>query len=139
MLENLVARLRGLFDIDESVERVVHDPAQTAELLLLFRVVLADGKVEKTELDAIRRIAQEAFGIGPASFPKVVKYLQDFGYETTAAQAANIFRALPYERKVALIRHMEEIAKADHRLDEKEASLIQRTIALLNEEPDGKT
>ena len=61
--------------------------------------------------------------------------LQDFGYETTAVQAAEIFRALPYERKVALIRHMEEIAKADNQLDEKEAGLIRRTIALLNEEP----
>ena len=56
MLESFVARLRDLFDVDESVERVVHDPALTAELLLLFRVVLADGKVEQVELDAIKRI-----------------------------------------------------------------------------------
>ena len=58
MLDTIVAKLRELFDVDDSVERVVHDPAQTAELLLLFRVVLADGKVEQVELDAIKRIAQ---------------------------------------------------------------------------------
>ncbi|MFO7642613.1 MAG: TerB family tellurite resistance protein [Candidatus Competibacteraceae bacterium] len=69
------------------------------------------------------------------AIPNEPKYLQNFGYETTAAQAAEILRALPYERKVALIRHMEEIAKADNQLDEKEAGLIRRTIALLNEEP----
>ncbi|MCB1383882.1 MAG: TerB family tellurite resistance protein [Notoacmeibacter sp.] len=135
MLESFVARLRDLFDVDESVERVVHDPALTAELLLLFRVVLADGKVEQVELDAIKRIAHEAFGIGPVSFSKVVRYLQDFGYETSARQAADIFRALPFERKASLVRHMEEIARADNNLDEREAALIRRTIALLNEDP----
>ena len=135
MLESFVAKLRDLFDVDDSVERVVHDPALTAELLLLFRVVLADGKVEQVELDAIKRIAHEAFGIGPVSFSKVVRYLQDFGYETSARQAADIFRALPFERKASLVRHMEEIARADNNLDEREAALIRRTIALLNEDP----
>lgn len=135
--EGMIAKLRMLFEGDAAVHKVASDPALTAELLLLFRVALTDGKVEKSELTTLRNIAKQAFGIEPESFGKVVNYLHDFGYEVTGRQAAALFRRMPYERKKELIEHMTAVAKADHALDEREIGLIRRTIALLNDEGDG--
>jgi uncharacterized tellurite resistance protein B-like protein len=123
-----------LFEGDPGVQKVAHDSALTAELLLLFRVALADGNVEKSELETLRNIADQAFGIDPESFGKVVNYLHDFGYEVTGRQAAELFRKMPYERKKDLIEHMTAVATADHNLDDREVGLIRRTIALLNED-----
>ena len=137
MTPSIIDRLVAFFEGDPAVRRVAQDPSVTAELLLLFRVALADGKVEQAEMDTLKRIAQEAFGIGPESFPDVVRYLHEFGYETTGKQAAEVFRSMSYERKKALVEHMEAIARSDHSLDEREAGLIRRTIEKLNEASGG--
>lgn len=133
MPEGIIAKLRMLFEGDPAVHKVASDPALTAELLLLFRVALADGRVEKSELATLRNIAKQAFGIEPESFGKVVNYLHDFGYEVTGRQAAALFRRMPFERKKELIEHMTAVGKSDHALDEREIALIRRTIALLND------
>ena len=132
MAEGILAKLRTLFEGDPGVRKVANDPALTAELLLLFRVVLADGEVKAEELSTLKTIAREAFGIGEGSFGEVVSYLHDFGYETSGAQAAELFASMPFERKEALIGHMTAIANADHDLDDREVGLIRRTIARLN-------
>ncbi len=136
MPEGIIAKLRAFFEGDAGVHKVASDPALTAELLLLFRVALADGKVEKSELETLRNIAEQAFGIPPESFGKVVTYLHDFGYEVTGSQAAELFRKMPYERKRELIEHMTAVANADHDLDQREVGIIRRTIALLNSDGD---
>lgn len=135
MAPSIIDRLVTFFEGDPAVRKVAHDPTITAELLLLFRVVLADGKVEEAEMDMLKRIAEEAFGIGPESFPDVVRYLHEYGYETTGRQAAEVFQSMSYERKKALVEHMEAIARSDHDLDEREAGVIRRTIEKLNETP----
>ena len=124
MTPSIIDRLVAFFEGDPAVRKVAQDPSVTAELLLLFRVALADGKVEQAEMDMLKRIAEEAFGIGPESFPDVVRYLHEFGYETTGKQAAEVFRSMSYERKKALVEHMEAIARSDHSLDEREAGLL---------------
>lgn len=132
MAENgIVAQLRLLFEGDPGVRKVADDPTLTAELLLLFRMILADGTVRQRELDVFKRICNEAFGIGEESFRGVVRYLQDFGYETTAPQALEMFRALPIERRHQLVRHLAEIAKADSELNEYEVKLLKRTLEFL--------
>lgn len=102
----MFAKIRGLFEGDPAVRKVADDPALSAEILLLFRMVLADGEVEEAELGVLRRICAEAFGIGEESFSRVVEYLHDYGYETTAAQALRTFREYPRERRIVLARHL---------------------------------
>lgn len=127
----LLAQLRVLFEGDPGVRRVADDPSLSAELLLLFRMMLADGAVSQRELDTFKRICGEAFGIGEESIRSVMRYLQDFGYETTAPQALELFRALPVERRRQLVRHLARVAKADHELHEQEIKLLSRTIEFL--------
>ncbi len=135
MALELFSKVRELFEGDPAVRKVADDPALSAEILLLFRMILADGEVDESELETLRRICADAFGITDESFGKVVRYLQDYGYETTTAQALAIFRGYPRERRVELAHHLAEIAKADDELSRQEVQLLARTLEVLRLDP----
>ena len=135
MARGLLAQIREIFEGDPGVRKVADDPVLSAELLLLFRMILADGQVSDTEMAVFRRICGESFGIGEDSIDGVVEYLNDFGYETSGAQAIEMFRELDVERRKTLARHMAEIAKADSQLAEKEVRLLRRTLEVLGLSP----
>ncbi|MEI5679279.1 hypothetical protein G6N74_00125 [Mesorhizobium sp. CGMCC 1.15528] len=135
MAASLLTQIRNLFEGDPGVRKVADDPVLSAELLLLFRMILADGTVSESEMVVFRRICEESFGIGGDSLDAVVEYLNDYGYETTGAQAVALFRDLDIERRKLLARHMAEIAKADHQLAENEVRLLRRTLDMLGISP----
>jgi uncharacterized tellurite resistance protein B-like protein len=135
MARGLLAQIREIFEGDPGVRKVADDPVLSAELLLLFRMILADGQVSDAEMAVFRRICAESFGIGAESIEGVVEYLNDFGYETSGAQAIEMFRELDVERRRTLARHMAEIAKADRQLAENEVRLLRRTLDLLGISP----
>lgn len=135
MAAGLLGKVIDFFEGNAAVRRVANDPALTAELLLLFRMILADGTIERAELETFRRICREAFGITDDSFEDVMQYLHDFGYETSAMQAIAVFHGLKPERKQALVRHLIAIAKADDELDKDEVRLLKRTLDILNVDP----
>jgi uncharacterized tellurite resistance protein B-like protein len=135
MARGLLAQIREIFEGDPGVRKVADDPVLSAELLLLFRMILADGQVSDAEMAVFRRICREAFGIGEDSIDGVIEYLHDFGYETNGAQAIDMFRELDIERRRELARHMAEIAKADSQLAENEVRLLRRTLDLLGISP----
>lgn len=135
MATGLLAQIRTLFEGDPGVRKVAGDPVLSAELLLLFRMILADGEATENEMAAFRRICAEAFGIGEDSIDAVVEYLNEFGYETNGSQAIAMFRDLDMERRTVLARHMAEIAKADSHLADNEVRLLRRTLELLEISP----
>ncbi|MEO5322591.1 TerB family tellurite resistance protein [Mesorhizobium sp. CC13] len=135
MATGLLAQIRSLFEGDAGVRKVADDPVLSAELLLLFRMILADGVASESEMAAFRRICAEAFGISGESIDAVVEYLNDFGYETNGAQAIAMFQGLDVERRKLLARHMADIAKADAHLAENEVRLLRRTLELLGISP----
>ena len=135
MVLALLDQFLALLDGDPGVRKVADDPVLSAELLLLFRMILADGEVAESELRVFRRICRESFGIAETSIDGVIEYLNEFGYETTGSQAIAMFRALDIERRRRLARHMAEIAKADARLAENEVRLLRRTLDLLGISP----
>lgn len=135
MPTSIIERIRVLFDGDPAVKRVADDPVLTAELMLLFRMVLADGEAAGPELQAFKRICRDSFGISEESLEEVLKYLQDYGYENTEARSLGAFGQLPLSRRIALGRHMAEIAKADDKLSAQEIELLKRTVSLLHIDP----
>ncbi len=135
MVTGLLAQLKDLFEGDPGVRKVAGSPIVSAELLLLFRMILADGVVKDTEMKVFRRICNESFGIGRDSMDGVIEYLNDFGYETNGAQAIEMFRELDIDRRRQLAQHMAEIAKADEDLAENEVRLLRRTLELLGISP----
>lgn len=135
MVIALLDQIRSIFDGDPGVRKVADDPVLSAELLMLFRMILADGTVSESEMDAFRRICSESFGIPQDSIDAVVEYLNDFGYETSGSQAIALFRDLDVERRRQLARHMADIAKADQHLAENEVKLLRRTLDILGISP----
>lgn len=135
MPRGLLARLRDVFEGNPSIRKVASDPALMAELLLLLRMALADGRISERELATLRRIAEEAFGIAQADLAPVMRHLEDFGYEISIQQAIAVFRELKKERRLELARHLAEIAKADHELSQHEVRLLARVIEMLDVTP----
>ncbi|MCC0044554.1 MAG: TerB family tellurite resistance protein [Brucellaceae bacterium] len=110
------------------------DPALTAELLLLVRMVLADGEAHERELAALRRIAS-ALGIDGADLELVLDHLGAFGYEITPVQAIAVFRELDMDRRLALAQNMAMLAKADGELSRHEVRLLARVVEILEIDP----
>ncbi|WP_378950448.1 TerB family tellurite resistance protein [Mesorhizobium sp. ANAO-SY3R2] len=135
MATGLLTQIRTFFEGDAGVRKVADDPVLSAELLLLFRMILADGVASESEMAAFRRICNQAFGIGEESIDAVVEYLNDIGYETNGSQAIAMFQDLDVERRKLLARHMADIAKADTHLAENEVKLLRRTLDLLGISP----
>ena len=135
MASGLLSQLKDIFEGDPGARKVAGDPILSAELLLLFRMILVDGVVKDSEMVTFRRICNESFGIGRDSMDGVIEYLNDFGYETNGAQAIEMFRELDIGRRRQLARHMAEIAKADNELAENEVRLLRRTLELLGISP----
>jgi uncharacterized tellurite resistance protein B-like protein len=135
MLQALLTKVRNLIEGDPGVRKVADDPVLSAELLLLFRMILADGTVSEPEMQAFRRICRESFGIAEESIDSVIEHLNEIGYETTGVQALDMFKGLDFERRRQLARHMAEIAKADSQLAEPEMRVLKRTLDLLGVSP----
>ncbi|MHC5308093.1 tellurite resistance TerB family protein [Bartonella sp. LJL80] len=124
-------RIASYFSRHNAVRKVADDPATAAELLLLIHLGFADGEHSASETAAFSKIAEEQFGIPREALPEVIKYLYDFGYETTTGQAASLFAEMAPERKISLIENLMAIAAADRHVDADEVALIQRVAAIL--------
>ncbi|BCH24400.1 hypothetical protein MesoLjLc_40650 [Mesorhizobium sp. L-8-10] len=135
MSQGMLARIRSLFEGDPGVRKVADDPVLSAELLLLFRMILADGSVSDAEMETLRRICRDSFGIPEASMDSVIDYLNEFGYETNGSQAVAMFQDLDDDRRRLLAQHMADIAKADQQLAENEVRLLRRTLEMLGLSP----
>lgn len=131
----LLDQIRSIFDGDPGVRKVADDPVLSAELLMLFRMILADGSVSESEMETFRRICRDSFNIPEASMDKVIDYLNEAGYETSGSQAMALFQELDVDRRKLLARHMAEIAKADRHLAENEVKLLRRTLDILGISP----
>lgn len=135
----VVDQIKGWLERDKSVKRVAEDIQLTSELILLVRMIFADGELRQQELNDFKKICRIAFNIPEEDVPEVLRYLQEFGYETTVDDAASMFGEMDLERKKALLLHMLSIAKADEEIHAGEADLIRRTAGLLGLSPEDIT
>ncbi|MCO6407447.1 MULTISPECIES: TerB family tellurite resistance protein [Hoeflea] len=124
-------RVRAFVESHASLSRVAHDPVLTAELLLLVRMSFADKSVEPEEADAFAAICTRLLGLHADELKDILKYLNDFGYETTDAQAASMLAGLDEARKREILDHLAIIAKADGEVDARERRLLEATARRL--------
>ena len=127
----IVDKIKGWIDQDRSVRMVAEDLQLTSELILLVRMMFADGTLRPEELENFKNICRIAFDIPEQDVPKVIEYLQDFGYETSIDDAVAMFDGLEWERKKTLLVHLLSIAKSDNLVHDNEAELIRRISNLL--------
>lgn len=135
MANNIVDSINRILGGNPSVRKVADDLQLTSELILLVRMMFADGKLRPEELDIFKTICVSAFGLNDQDISKVIKYLKDFGYETSSWDAASMFSEMGVERKKALLVHMLKVAKSDNELHTSETELIRRTAEILGLAP----
>jgi len=124
-------RVRAFLDQNASLNKVARDPILTAELLLLVRMSFADKTVEPAEADAFAAICTRLLGLNGDELTDILKYLNDFGYETTDAQAADMLADLDEARKREILDHLATVAKADGEVDARERRLFEATARRL--------
>lgn len=124
-------RVRAFLDQTTSLNKVAHDPVLTAELLLLVRMSFADKTVEPAEADAFAAICTRLLGLNGDELTDILKYLNDFGYETTDAQAADMLADLDEARKRQILDHLATVANADGEVDDRERRLLEATARRL--------
>lgn len=135
MATGILQSIREFVEGNQSVRRVADDIELTSELILLVRMMFADGELREEEFNNFARICETAFGIPHDDVPEVLRYLREFGYETKAVNAAAIFSDLSVARKRSLLIHMLSVAKSDNELHDHEAELLRRTAAILGLTP----
>jgi uncharacterized tellurite resistance protein B-like protein len=96
-------RVRAFLESHDSLNRVAHDPALTAELLLLVRMSFADKSVEPAEAEAFAAVCTRLLGLHADELGDIFKYLNDFGYETSNAQAAEMLAGLSEARRARFL------------------------------------
>lgn len=131
MAESLLDNFSRFLGGNPSLNKVADDLQLTSELILLVRMMFADGELKPAEMKVFKRLCQEAFGIKEEDIPGILEYLKDFGYETTAWDAAQMFKEHDPERKKALLIHLLNVAKADGDLHLSEVELIRKTASVL--------
>jgi uncharacterized tellurite resistance protein B-like protein len=131
MSDGFFARIKDMIAREKAVRLVAEDPVLTAELILLFRVILADGVASESELAMFRQICSSAFGIPSDAIEEIGEYLSEISYETTSQQAASVFADMTPERRKLLVEHMVQIAEADHRTTRNELQLIEAVASKL--------
>ena len=127
----IVSRVRGIIESGNSAGKVAGDPALMAELLLLVRMSFADRKIDPEEADAFRSICTRILGLHADELGDVMRFIEDFGYETTNEQAADMLADLPEERRREIMEHLAAMARADGEVDEREKALFDRTARRL--------
>ncbi|MGI9355944.1 MAG: TerB family tellurite resistance protein [Rhizobiaceae bacterium] len=123
--------IADLLNTKSSVQMVADDPQMSAEILLLIRTMFADGEMKEREISAFQSLCSTVFKIPAEDVPDVIRYLKDFGYETSSEQSAAIFAGMPVERKKQLMSRLKIMAMADANLHDKEREMLSRVGSVL--------
>lgn len=111
------------------------DPVALAEILVLFRMVLADGIVQPSQLRAFERICEQHFGISPEDMPELHALLDSPKARACEADAFTLIGQLDTEARTTLLDDMMRIANANALMDERDDKMIRRTAGLLGLSP----
>jgi len=128
--------IRDLLNQKSAVQMVADDPQMAAELLLLLRTMFADGEMSPEEVRMFKTFCSTLFNLTEDDVPEVIRFLRDFGYETSGEQAASVFADVSAERRQQLMVHIVAMAQADNVIHDKEAEMIRKVAAVLGYTPE---
>ena len=115
-----------------SVQMVADDPQMASEILLLLRTMFADGKMASEEINMFKMFCSTIFHIPEEDVPDVIRFLKEYGYETSGEQAAAMFADFPEKRRRELLVHLVSMARADNVVHQQETEMIERVAKTLN-------
>jgi len=115
-------------------ELIEFTPSDTrvAAAVLLFRAILADGRVRDVEMKRYREILEDHMNVEPDElrlFENVVREQSES--ETSLLPHTEIVAKMPIETKREILQFMKEISVSDNELHEFEINLVTRTAEML--------
>ncbi len=128
--------IKEMLSNKSSVQMVADDPHMASEILLLVRMMFADGELSGDELSLFKQICSSVFSIPEEDVPEVIRFLKEYGYETSGEQAAATFLDMTDERKKLLLGHLISMARADKEMHKSEVELITRVAKVLGITPE---
>lgn len=117
-----------------AIDRLSDDPVTLARILLLFRVVLADGVVEAGELAMFERICRAHFGIDPADMPALHALLESPAGHAAEADMTTLITTLDSAERRVLLGLMTRLAESGTEAPDVAERLVRRTARLLDPE-----
>ena len=134
-VKGILASIAQLFEREQQLPgalgRLSEDPVALAEILLLFRMVLADGVVQPSQLTAFERICEQNFGINRRHIPDLHALLDSPKARSCDAKAFTLLGQLDTEARTTLLEDMMRIARASAVRNDGDERLIRRTADLL--------
>lgn len=103
-----------------------------AAAVLLFRVILIDGRVRESEMKRYREILQDHLDVEPDElglFEQVVR--ERIESDTSLFSDTRNIERMPIETRRNILRFMKEISISDNELHEFEINLVVRTAEIL--------
>jgi uncharacterized tellurite resistance protein B-like protein len=117
---------------DSLIEYTTSD-ARIAMAVLLFRVIMIDGRVRESEMHRYRELLQDYLHVTPdelALFETTVR--REAESESSLSPFTTVVREMPVEKRRQILSMMREISVSDNEFHEFEINLLTRTAELLN-------
>lgn len=139
MFDRIFALLRDIPGIQVAPAALADDP-RVAAIALLYHVMDADGVRERAEVEQLRPLASEMFGLEGAELDRVLAAGERADDEAIDLYAFTsvINRHLDHKAKLELIAIMWELVFADGELHELEDNVVWRVAELLHIERDDR-
>jgi uncharacterized tellurite resistance protein B-like protein len=114
------------------LNKAAYDPAMTAEMLLLLRMILADGRIGDERTEMLRRICRDSIDLGDGAFEAVTAFADETAQGISQPQMIAVFRGFDRERRIALARRLAAIVQSDAELKRREARVMIRVLDILD-------
>lgn len=115
-----------------AVEKVDHDPALVAELLVLLRFMLGDEQPQARAVRAIQRIAAATSGADESEAAALAHEADMTAASMSLGQIIVGFRAADRLRRIRLAQLVAQSARQDPELIRYESTLMRRTLDILD-------
>ena len=132
MYSQVKSFLEKLEHADNEVIEFSQEDSRLAIAVLYYRVILVDGRIREAEIERFRSILSESLDVHEDELVLFEKHvLEQSKSEASLFPFTTIIKKLPIEKRVEILRHMQQISISDKELHEFEINLVARTAELI--------
>ncbi len=131
MIERLLKRLAAAVEGADEPDRA--DDVERMAAVLMVEVARADGRIDDSEVAAMRRALSECSNLPAGELDGLVDAAVREGAAATSLHryVAAVNEAFDKPARVRLVEHLWRVAKADGRLDDMEEHVVRKIADLL--------
>lgn len=137
MYSKVKSFLEKLGDGDNEVIEFTQEDSRLAIAVLYYRVILVDGRIREAEIERFRSILSDSLDVHEDELILFEQHvLEQSKSEASLFPFTTIIKKLPLEKRVEILRHMQQISISDKELHEFEINLVARTAELIGLDTD---